>query len=148
MEQHIEIGSIEELGRVVMWLDGWIEATGSRVVALYGPMGSGKTTLTSWWAKERGARQTPASPTFGVVHTYDTPTGPIYHFDMYRIERLEDALEIGLGEYFDDEQGISIIEWPERIEPLLPDEQTLRVDIEIGNGQGRKFSVRGIKKNS
>ena len=142
MNRSIEIRSLAELDRAAEWLDDLLAATGSRVVALYGAMGSGKTTLTALWARRRGVRQTPASPTFGVVHTYDTPTGPIYHFDMYRIESLADALEVGLGEYFDDGAGISIVEWPERIEPLLPSDSTLRIDIEAGNGEMRKFSVR------
>lgn len=140
MERSIEIASLDQLGRVVAWLDQWIEASGSRVVALYGQMGSGKTTLTSLWAKTRGARQTPASPTFGVVHTYDTPTGPIYHFDLYRIERIEDALEVGLTEYFEDMEGISIVEWPERIEPLLP-QGVLNISIESKGDGGRVFRV-------
>jgi tRNA threonylcarbamoyladenosine biosynthesis protein TsaE len=93
------------------------------VVALAGDLGAGKTTfargLIAAFAAEAG--QSPPevpSPTFTLVQTYDFPRATLWHFDLYRIERPADALELGIEEAFAD--GIALIEWPERLGLLLP----------------------------
>ena len=93
------------------------------MVALEGDLGAGKTTfaraLIAAFAAE--ARQMPPevpSPTFTLMQTYDFPRATIWHFDLYRIERPEDAYELGIEEALAD--GIALIEWPERLGPLLP----------------------------
>lgn len=104
------------------------------VVALAGDLGAGKTTfaraLIAAFAAEAG--QTPPevpSPTFTLVQTYEFPRATIWHFDLYRIERPEDALELGIEEAFAD--GIALIEWPERLGPLLP---APRIEVRLAFG--------------
>ena len=99
-----------------------------RVVAFYGPMGAGKTTLIKEIASQLGVEDTVTSPTFALVNQYLAANGePIYHFDFYRIDRIEEAFDLGYEEYFYS-GDICLIEWPEKIEELLPP-GTLRVRI-------------------
>lgn len=86
---------------------------------LRGEMGAGKTTLTKEICRQLGIKDTVNSPTFSLVNTYQLPNGdPIYHFDLYRLRNLQEALDIGFEEYLDSGY-ICLIEWPEKIEPLL-----------------------------
>src|SRR5579871_3208575 len=89
------------------------------VVALHGALGSGKTSFARAFVAARAGRviEVP-SPTFTLVQTYDLPNGPVWHFDLYRLERPDDAIELGIDEAFAD--AISLIEWPERLGALLP----------------------------
>ena len=92
------------------------------VVALFGPMGAGKTTLIREICAQLGSTDTVTSPTFALINRYDTAEGaPIFHFDFYRIERPEEAFDMGYEEYFYSD-GLCLVEWPEKVEELLPDE--------------------------
>src|SRR5215472_10460770 len=99
------------------------------VVGLKGELGSGKTTLAR--AILRAAAGDPAlivpSPTFTLVEVYDTPHGPYWHFDLYRLEEPEQVFELGWEEAL--AEGIALIEWPERLGPLLP--KHLSVTLEV-----------------
>lgn len=101
------------------------------MVALWGDLGAGKTSfargLIAALAAEAGqaAPEVP-SPTFTLVQSYEFPRVVIWHFDLYRIERPDDALELGLEDAF--AEGVCLIEWPERLGPLLPKE---RIDVTI-----------------
>ncbi|MCW5773788.1 MAG: tRNA (adenosine(37)-N6)-threonylcarbamoyltransferase complex ATPase subunit type 1 TsaE [Rhodospirillaceae bacterium] len=102
------------------------------VVALWGDLGAGKTTfargLIAALAAEAGeAVPEVPSPTFTLVQTYAFPRFTVWHFDLYRIERPDDAWELGLEEALAD--GVSLIEWPERLGPLLP---AARIDVSLG----------------
>jgi tRNA threonylcarbamoyladenosine biosynthesis protein TsaE len=105
------------------------------VVALRGDLGAGKTTLAR--AILRAAANDPAlivpSPTFTLVEVYDTPLGTYWHFDLYRLEAPEQVFELGWEEA--RAEGIVLIEWPERLGPLLP--RHLSVTLEI-DGDGRR----------
>ena len=104
---------------------------GYTVIALYGAMGAGKTTFTSAVCRQLGVREDAvSSPSFAIVNEYLTASGePFYHFDFYRIESPAEALDIGVYDYFDS--GFTcFVEWPENIEPLLP-EDCLRVRMEV-----------------
>lgn len=102
---------------------------GRTIFALYGKMGVGKTTFTKALCEELGVEDVINSPTFAIVNEYQDGQGqPIYHFDFYRIKRLTEAYDIGLEEYIDS-GCLCLIEWPELIEDLLP-EETVRVTIE------------------
>ena len=92
------------------------------IVCLYGPMGAGKTTLIKSIIKELGAVDLGNSPTFGLVNEYHNAQGALlaYHFDFYRIEQEEEALDMGIEDYFNTNAYV-FIEWPEKIANLLPD---------------------------
>jgi tRNA threonylcarbamoyladenosine biosynthesis protein TsaE len=99
-----------------------------RFFAFFGPMGVGKTTLIKELCAQLGVTQNVCSPTFAIVNEYSDAQGePIYHFDFYRIKKLEEAYDIGYEEYFYSGY-YCFTEWTEKIEPLLPDHY-LRIDI-------------------
>ncbi len=137
MEKIIEIGSLDELDNVAREvLDS---LAGRTVVAFDAPMGAGKTTLISRIAAMLNADDDVASPTFAIVNQYEGDR-TIFHFDMYRIERVEEALDFGCEEYFASGE-LCLVEWPEKIEPLLP-EDTMVVRIEIKSDTERRFVIR------
>lgn len=138
MEKVIEIDSLDELDvaaqAVIDALDG------RTVVAFDAPMGAGKTTIISRIAALLGAEDSVTSPTFAIVNQYMGTNGAIYHFDMYRIERIEEALDFGSEEYLSSGE-LCLVEWPEKIEALLPDD-TMVVKIEILSDSARRFVIR------
>ncbi len=138
MKKEIHIGSLSELDKAAA--EFLREIPRDALVALYGPMGAGKTTFTTAVCKQLGVvEDAVSSPTFAIVNEYRTGTGePMYHFDFYRIERPEEALDIGLYDYLDS-GALCIMEWPENIEPLLP-EETLRVHITVNPDLSRTLS--------
>jgi tRNA threonylcarbamoyladenosine biosynthesis protein TsaE len=100
------------------------------VVLFRGEMGAGKTTLIKMLCRLLGVEDEVSSPTFALVNEYLTAENRrIYHFDLYRIEDPEEALDIGIEEYFDDD-ALSLVEWPERIEEWLP-EDAFTIDIKV-----------------
>lgn len=101
------------------------------VIAFYGSMGAGKTTLIKNLCHRMGVTDEVNSPTFAIVNEYVTMENePVYHFDFYRIKKLEEAYDIGFENYFYS-GNLCLIEWPEMIEPLLPDNH-IRVNIRPG----------------
>ena len=104
-----------------------------RVFAFYGKMGAGKTTFVKAICEELGVDDVITSPTFAIVNEYAAPLSspagdPIYHFDFYRIKKLEEVYDMGYEEYFYS-GSLCFIEWPELIESLLPDD-AVRVSLE------------------
>lgn len=96
------------------------------VVALYGTLGAGKTHFTKGICSFFGIPEAVVnSPTFTIVNEYDSKAGPIYHFDAYRIEQINEFFEMGYEDYFFGD-GLCIVEWPDRVEALLP-EETIRL---------------------
>lgn len=137
MERIIEIESLDELDKVARMVLESLD--GRTVVAFDAPMGAGKTTLISRIAKELGSEDDVTSPTFAIVNQYEGER-TIYHFDMYRIDRWEEALDFGSEEYLSSGE-LCLVEWPEKIEPLLPDD-TMVVKIEILSDTARRFVIR------
>lgn len=111
------------------------------VVCLSGGLGAGKTTLArgaieAW----TGAHQEAPSPTYTLVQIYEGVRGPLWHVDLYRLKRPEEALELGLEDAFFD--AACLIEWPERLEDQLPRD---RLDIALTQeGDGRRATVSGV----
>jgi len=128
-DKQFVINSVEALGEVSDYLISLRDE--ADVVAFYGSMGAGKTTLIKNLCHRMGVTDEVNSPTFAIVNEYVTEEGEsVYHFDFYRIKKLEEAYDIGYENYFDS-GNLCLIEWPEMIEPLLP-ERYIRVDIRQG----------------
>ena len=107
----------------------FIEQMGdSHVFAFYGKMGAGKTTFIKAICEELGVEDVITSPTFAIINEYESPDTTIYHFDFYRIKKLEEVYDMGYEDYFYS-GGLCFIEWPELIEELLP-EDAVRIIIE------------------
>ncbi|MDE7402701.1 MAG: tRNA (adenosine(37)-N6)-threonylcarbamoyltransferase complex ATPase subunit type 1 TsaE [Muribaculaceae bacterium] len=118
-----------------------LEALGeSKHIALRGPMGAGKTTLTAALCRALGVSNEVNSPTFSIINEYQDKTGnPVFHFDFYRIESEREGAELGLDEYFDS-GALCIMEWPENVETLLPDDITT-VAITVNPDSSRTLTI-------
>jgi len=103
------------------------------VIALSGDLGAGKTTFVKGLT---GGHAT--SPTFTIIHQYP---GPIYHIDLYRLNSQQEAIDIGIEEYLPASDGITVIEWAEKIEPLLP-ANTIHIHIEITGETTRRIEIK------
>lgn len=124
----IEISTLHNIHSAAQ---AFLEATDvNRVFAFYGKMGAGKTTFIKALCEELGVEDAVNSPTFAIVNEYYSTrlNGPIFHFDFYRIKRIEEAFDIGTDDYFYS-GAPCFIEWPELIEEILP-EEAVRVSIE------------------
>lgn len=134
----IQIPSIESLPVAAQQ---FVDAIGDRrIFAFYGAMGAGKTTFVKAVCELLGVTDAVNSPTFAIVNEYEAGNGePIYHFDFYRIKRMDEVLDIGYEEYVDS-GALCLMEWPELIEPLLPDE-TVRVTITVNTDGTRTVEL-------
>ena len=108
----------------------------NRHIAFYAGMGSGKTTFITAICRKLGVPDLVTSPTFTIVNEYRDRNGnDIYHFDLYRINKIEELYDIGIEEYLESD-ALCLFEWPEIAEPLLP-EDTLKFKIETGTDGSR-----------
>ena len=115
-----------------------------RIFALDAKMGAGKTTLIKFLCQALGVEENVSSPTFSLVNEYtDRDTNPVFHFDFYRIKKLEEVYDIGYEEYFYS-GNYCFIEWPEKASFLIPDD-ALMVSIEVREDGSRelKFELPG-----
>jgi tRNA threonylcarbamoyladenosine biosynthesis protein TsaE len=109
------------------------------IVLLYGDLGAGKTVLARGIAQGLGAKEAVTSPTYTLMHRYEGRL-PVYHFDLYRLNGPDEVLDLGYEDLFYG-SGVSIVEWPERLGHLCPDEHvSIHIDI-IDYGQTRKITV-------
>ena len=137
MKHEIIINGIEDLDRAAA--EFLKEIGDNTLVAFYAPMGSGKTTFTTAICRVLGVTDPVGSPTFAIVNEYMREDGdPMYHIDFYRITKPAEAIEIGLYDYLDS-GCLCIMEWPENIEDLLP-EETLKVSIHVNEDMSRTIS--------
>ena len=141
MEKKIEIKGVADLERAAR---EFVKLMGDETVyAFYGEMGAGKTTFISALCRALGVDEDLAnSPSFSIINEYrsDTTAELIYHFDLYRLENVDEALEIGVEDYFDS-GALCLLEWPERIEPLLPDD-TVKVNITVNDDDTRTLTIQ------
>jgi tRNA threonylcarbamoyladenosine biosynthesis protein TsaE len=108
------------------------------VWAFDAPMGAGKTTIIKEICRQKNVGDTVTSPTFSIINEYGTGTGEtIYHFDFYRLNNVNEALSIGVPDYFDS-GNLCLIEWPMVVAPLLP-EKYLRITINILGEDSREI---------
>ncbi len=115
---------------------------GNEVIAYFGGLGMGKTTLTRGIVDGLGGDDMVSSPTFAIVNEYRAKYN-IYHFDMYRVSGWDDLYSTGFFDYLDT--GVIIIEWSENIENALPDGY-IRIDISKGNDDEKRiFKIEGIE---
>jgi tRNA threonylcarbamoyladenosine biosynthesis protein TsaE len=117
-----------------------IEAVDSKIIVLHGDMGVGKTTLVKSIANALGSKDAVSSPTFSIVNEYEISDGLLYHFDLYRIDNLEDAFNFGIEDYLYSEHWM-VIEWPELIIPLLNDSYT-SIYLSINTEKLRKITLK------
>ncbi|MCJ7466069.1 MAG: tRNA (adenosine(37)-N6)-threonylcarbamoyltransferase complex ATPase subunit type 1 TsaE [Maribacter sp.] len=118
-----------------------LAATTSKILCFYGSMGAGKTTLIKALVKELGGADPANSPTFGIVNEYANTQGKLlgYHFDFYRLNEEEEALDLGFEDYLRQDAWI-FIEWPEKIPNLLPEKIT-EINLKILEGQAREIVI-------
>ncbi|MBE6343351.1 MAG: tRNA (adenosine(37)-N6)-threonylcarbamoyltransferase complex ATPase subunit type 1 TsaE [Lentimicrobiaceae bacterium] len=129
-EVTFEINNIEELSKVSELLIDWRDY--SNIVAFYGNMGAGKTTLIKNLCAKLGVQDEVNSPTFALVNEYQTENlDSVFHFDFYRIKSLEEVFDIGYEDYFYG-GNLCLLEWPELIDPLMP-EHFIKVEITLGD---------------
>ncbi|MGC3979022.1 MAG: tRNA (adenosine(37)-N6)-threonylcarbamoyltransferase complex ATPase subunit type 1 TsaE [Paludibacteraceae bacterium] len=127
---------IESLNTINQTAQKFIDQIGNRTVfAFNGKMGAGKTTFIKSICETMGVKETVNSPTFAIVNEYEAADGRIiYHFDCYRINKVQEALDMGAEEYLYS-GNLCFIEWSENIAPILPD-TLVNVDVEeLENGK-------------
>ena len=114
-----------------------------RIFVFYGNIGSGKTTFIKQFCNVLGVEDTVQSPTFTIINVYNAPEyGPVYHMDFYRIEKPEEAYDIGLEEYLDS-GNYCFIEWPGKIESLLPAD-IATIYIRVDPDQSRIIEAKNV----
>ena len=138
----MDILTIESLDKITEVANEFIEKMGDKkVYAFNGKMGAGKTTFIKAICESMGVQETVNSPTFSIVNEYEAKNGDIiYHFDCYRINKIQEALDFGAEEYLNS-GNICFIEWSENIAPLLPSSIT-NVNIEEVTNGNRKVEIR------
>ena len=110
---------LSELSNVAKWV---LKEMGTfKIASFKGNLGAGKTTLIKEICKELGSEDIVQSPTFSIINSYSSGKGDIFHIDAYRIESIHEALDIGMEEYFAGENYV-FLEWPSKIDSILPDE--------------------------
>lgn len=136
----IHVNSIKDLPDAA---EQFVKTMGDATVyAFHGEMGAGKTTFINAFCHRLGVEEDVTnSPSFAIINEYrsDTTAELIYHFDLYRIEDIDEALEIGVEDYFDC-GALCFLEWPERIADILPDD-TVHVDIYVNDDLSRDIII-------
>lgn len=133
---------LNEQGEQVSALDILHQAQSNRVFAFDGQMGAGKTTFIKHLCEQMGTQDVVNSPTFAIINVYDISlpySGEVYHFDCYRLKNIQEAIDFGVEDYLYS-GNYCFIEWPELIEPLLPDD-TVYIKITPQPGGDRLLTV-------
>lgn len=128
--------TLAELNKAVDYI---LENAKSKTLLFYGEMGAGKTTLIKALVKALGSTDQAASPTFSLVNQYETPSGPVFHFDFYRIEDENEAYDMGIEDYLNTDSW-KFIEWPEKIQNLL-DQNVQKLTISVEDEKLRTLNI-------
>lgn len=110
-----------------------------KTILFYGEMGVGKTTLIKSLLKQLGSEDKVSSPTFSIVNAYNILNDNVFHFDLYRIEAIEEALDFGIEDYLFNDNWV-FIEWPQIIEDLLP-KQVTKIHIAFESESKRRIKI-------
>ena len=130
----IKLGNLEETEKFGIQIGRLLNS--GDIICLNGELGAGKTTLTKSIGLGLGVDDYITSPTFALINEYMGRV-KVFHFDVYRLENVEDLYDLGFDEYFYG-KGVSIVEWAEKIEKFLPKER-LVVDIKKGNNDNERI---------
>ena len=136
------INSLDEIDKVAEDFIQYISESDleSNIFAFYGKMGAGKTTFIKAICKALGVKDIVNSPTFTIINEYKSSRGfPVYHFDFYRINKIQEAFDIGTEDYFAG-NGLCLIEWPEKIEEILPEDH-IKVTITTNDDLSRTVAI-------
>ena len=135
--------TINSLSDITSVAKEFLAAVGSkRHFAFYGPMGAGKTTFIKAVCEQLGTTDTVSSPSFAIINEYNSAAGRIFHFDFYRIKNLEEAYNLGYEDYFFG-NDYCFVEWPEKIEELMPEHFTV-VKISVDDANQRIIEIAGL----
>jgi len=135
MNLNYQLSEIATVAKLVL------DNSSSRILLFYGTMGSGKTTLIKELANQLGVQNVTSSPTFSLVNEYHTKEGELLlHFDFYRIEKEEEAYDMGIEEYF-ERNAWCFVEWPENVENLLPLESVV-IQLTINPDNSRNIQIK------
>jgi tRNA threonylcarbamoyladenosine biosynthesis protein TsaE len=132
--------SLSDIQNAASWLIQNLK--NDKIWCFSGAMGSGKTTLIAEVCKQLGIIDTVSSPTYGLVNEYRSGTLKVFHFDFYRIENEQEAIEVGVDEYFNS-GNICMIEWPQKIAGLLPD-KFVQIELRIFEDNSRQLSLKHV----
>ncbi|WP_316802350.1 tRNA (adenosine(37)-N6)-threonylcarbamoyltransferase complex ATPase subunit type 1 TsaE [Pedobacter nototheniae] len=136
----LEVRSLADLPGVAHQL---LDFAGNQKIFIFeGDMGAGKTTFIKVFCEALGIKDVVSSPTYSIVNEYEGVNGPVYHFDFYRIKDIREAYDLGYEEYFYG-NGTCLIEWPERVEELLPD-HFIKIEIAIIDESQRTITFSSI----
>ena len=137
MSQTFQIEKIEDWQKVV---DEILPNLQHNILLLKGNLGAGKTTFSQFLMKNLGSTDEVSSPTYAIVNEYNSPKGKVFHFDLYRLKKIEEAYDFGIEEYLDN-AFLCIIEWPEIYEEELADLQHHEMKI-TNHGDHRAVDFR------
>lgn len=117
-----------------------VEHAQYKSILFYGEMGVGKTTLIKEIVRLMGSKDEVSSPTFSIVNQYEAEKSSIYHFDFYRINHEEEVYDIGFEDYFQNPADWHLMEWPELIPNLLPEQYT-KIEISLTSAEKRRLQL-------
>lgn len=138
----ISISSIAELPTVAKELLAFAE--GQKFFIFEGNMAAGKTTFIKSLCEALGVEDVVSSPTFSIVNEYESNAGPVYHFDFYRLKNQQEAYDIGYEEYFYS-GNYCLVEWPSKVEELLPEEY-IKIEITVTGNEQRLFQFSKVEE--
>lgn len=127
---------LDELSKIAQTILNNVQ---SKTLLFYGEMGTGKTTLISAIVKELGGNNSTSSPTFSIVNEYDVTKDTVYHFDFYRLKNQNEALDMGVEDYFYSGSW-NFIEWPDKIVNLLPENVTI-LELSLAEDESRILKI-------